>query len=711
MLRSLMTAVSGVKAHQTLLDVTGNNIANVNTTGFKRDFTIFQDILYQTTRASSGPGDNLGGINASQVGLGVRVGAIETIQTQGGAQATGGKSDMMISGEGFFVLNDQNGSNIYSRAGNFVLDAESTLVHSGTGYIVQGYKMERDPQNPLLFVKDAGLSDIVIPIGQKMDARATTVVGYKCNLDSRMGPYLPIGFADIEFTDYYSTYGGGGGEPATIKIEGISYETTFKTNLGTTGTDGTDYLTITLDAGSTGAGQIVFDMIGIENGLPILSIGATNLSAGGTNTVFLNGTNPPTEVEIVYDDKSGRLKLVGMTPSTGPGSLGNLGVTLWETNLKESMSYTSFSFTDRTAQPSFKYDFIAEFDETYLNGSPTELTLWYPDNINVGSTAMVPLKATVSFKADGTFDTVSDIRGTLPTVGGSGTPPTGGYILTTDQFKIVPTDDGTGLQIRLAKDLSTAPIVGADLTNYDVLSTISQGGYHQTKLTVYDCQGFPYTMELQFKKLTSNRWRWEVFFPDYPSLAPTPNSGELTFDSSCHIVDPIPTDIYVPFSLLGRDNSTITLDFSGETFGLDTIDGVTQFASATTSKGYYQDGYTMGVMNDYSVSKDGTITGVYTNGVKQPIYRVALAQFTNPQGLEKIGDTMFQESINSGRANIDAALDNGKGSIESGYLEMSNVDLTEEFTRLIVAQRGFQANTRVITTSDQILEEVVNLKR
>jgi flagellar hook protein FlgE len=170
-------------------------------------------------------------------------------------------------------------------------------------------------------------------------------------------------------------------------------------------------------------------------------------------------------------------------------------------------------------------------------------------------------------------------------------------------------------------------------------------------------------------------------------------------------------DIYVPYSILGRENQTITLDFSGKSFDLDKLEGVTQYASESTTKGHYQDGYTMGILNDYSVGQDGTIFGEYTNNQIQPIYRVALAQFANPQGLGKVGDTMFRETVNSGTARIDAALTDGAGSIAGSTLEMSNVDLTEEFTRLILSQRGFQANTRVITTSDQILEEVVNLKR
>jgi flagellar hook protein FlgE len=177
-------------------------------------------------------------------------------------------------------------------------------------------------------------------------------------------------------------------------------------------------------------------------------------------------------------------------------------------------------------------------------------------------------------------------------------------------------------------------------------------------------------------------------------------------------------DIFVPFSLLGTQNETIHLDFSNKYFkgddyvwDTDALEGLTQYASSTTAKAYYQDGYQMGVLNDYTVGKDGTITGIYTNNQSEPIYRVALAQFANPMGLDKIGDTMFRASINSGAAVIFAAAENGLGTIVGSTLEMSNVDLTEEFTRLIIAQRGFQANTRVVTTSDQILEEVVNLKR
>ena len=158
----------------------------------------------------------------------------------------------------------------------------------------------------------------------------------------------------------------------------------------------------------------------------------------------------------------------------------------------------------------------------------------------------------------------------------------------------------------------------------------------------------------------------------------------------------------------GSANTSLTLNFGGDG---DELMGVTQFASETTTKAVYQNGYPMGIMENYSIGVDGTVTGIYTNGQNIPLYRVALATFANEQGLDKVGGTMFRETVNSGNANIDPAGINAKGEILSQNVEMSNVDLTEEFTHLIIAQRGFQANTRVITTSDQILEEVVNLKR
>ena len=208
------------------------------------------------------------------------------------------------------------------------------------------------------------------------------------------------------------------------------------------------------------------------------------------------------------------------------------------------------------------------------------------------------------------------------------------------------------------------------------------------------------------------------------------DKNDPRYDATRH--DSLPTGVMVAdFNVIGSEGSVvrdadgnlsyasnlITLDFLGNNMSTELgqnkepIDGVTQYGSQSTTKGYYQNGFAMGELNDFSVGGDGSITGIYSNGQKIPIAMVALATFANPQGLEKVGDSLFSESINSGLAQVGRPGTGSSGSIKGGSLEMSNVDLSEEFVNLIRAQRGFQANTRVVTTSDQVLEELINMKR
>jgi flagellar hook protein FlgE len=119
----------------------------------------------------------------------------------------------------------------------------------------------------------------------------------------------------------------------------------------------------------------------------------------------------------------------------------------------------------------------------------------------------------------------------------------------------------------------------------------------------------------------------------------------------------------------------------------------------------------MGSLQSFTISADGTLIGVFSNGLKQPLGQIAMATFNNPPGLEKIGDSQYRSTVNSGAAQLGVAGSGGRGALLSGSLEMSNVDLAQEFTNLIIAQRGFQANSKVISTSDELLQELVNLKR
>ena len=176
MQRSLYTAVSGVKGHQTYLDVTGHNVSNVNTVGYKRDVIQFADTISQLIRNESAPVSPPGGINPAQVGLGVRVGSISPNFVQGAFQMTEIPTDMAIQGEGFFIVNNM-GRQLYTRAGNFAVDRDGNLVTQGNGYFVRGYKINGTQ-------KDTALSDIVIPVGHEMPQRATTIAAFRSNLSS-----------------------------------------------------------------------------------------------------------------------------------------------------------------------------------------------------------------------------------------------------------------------------------------------------------------------------------------------------------------------------------------------------------------------------------------------------------------------------------------------------------------------------------------------
>lgn len=392
MLRSLFSGISGLRSHQTMLDVTGNNIANVNTTGFKSSRVVFQDTLSQVLTNAGGAQDGVGGTNPAQVGLGVRVAGVATSFTQGASQTTGRSTDMMIQGDGFFAVRKGN-ETFYTRAGSFDFDATGQMVLPGEGALVQGWAAVNgviDTNSPL--------TDLQVPAGTTMGAVPSSTADFRGNLDSAA-------------------------EAGTVKN-----------------------LTMKL-----------YDTVGAERTLTLTFTRA----ATGWSLAATDGTSTVASQPVTFD-AAGRI------------------------------------------------------------ASPTALT-----------------------------------------VGG------------------------------VAVDLST-------VTGYAGLDTVAAGT---------------------------------------------------------------------------------------------------------------QNGQAAGTLLSFALGADGTITGAFSNGLKQVIGRIALAAFTNPGGLEKAGGSLFSTSVNSGDPMVGTAGTGGRGSLAGGSLEMSNVDLSSEFTSLIVAQRGFQANSRIITTSDEVLGELVNLKR
>lgn len=639
MLRSLMTGVSGVRGHQTLLDVVGNNIANVNTAGFKKSTVIFQDLLYQTSRGASSPQDNRGGINPMQVGLGVNIGAIETIHSQGQLQYTGNRTDMAIQGDGYYVMSD-GGRTLYSRAGNFILDASGNIVQSGTGYMLKGYTLETDPNDPTRYIKGTQLVDMTIPVGQKLPAKATTLSGFRCNLDSRVGAYLPMGFLT-------------NGVKATGILNGVDRAITFGS-----GTDVNSFLTI-----KVGNQTIQMELNGVDQN--------TKRPKLADNTFALDGNT----YNVTFDSESGVLKMKNADAGKPNDA--------WEYELGAMMDYEVFSVAENDGT---EHHYLVEFNDLGSQSGDRELVLWGVDNASTVSR----FSTNVTASHDGTF------------VDPSGNGLSLGSTFPVGELFAVPSSKGQGLEIRQGS------------ASGDVLTTINQRipSTHVTKLDVFDSLGNSHTLEVSWEKIDNNQWRWRAWLPTESGITLKDNTGIISFgsDGKIETASATPT-MFLGFGALGAEDASIKLDFSGQSFGKEEIEGVTQYGSAFTTKAYYRDGYEMGVLNDFAVGSDGTVVGVYSNGESRALYRLGLAIFANPSGLEKAGNTAFIESANSGIAQVVSPLEGGAGKISGGSLEMGNVDLSEEFVRLIIAQRGFQANARVVTTSDQVLEELVNMKR
>jgi len=465
MMRSLYSGVAGLQNHQVRMDVLGNNISNVNTTGFKKERATFQDLLYQQMSGASAPNGATGGVNPKEIGLGMSIGSIDTIHTQGALQTTGVMTDLSIQGNGFFIL--KNGeSNLYSRNGAFGLDRDGRLVNPASGYRAQGW-LAKNINGQQILSTSGSTEDLIVPIGSKDPARATARVDLACNLDKRIAEIPPNSSPDTV-------------EKGTWRVE-----------------------------------EKIYDSFG-----------------------------SPHTLRIEYR------KVVGQ-PNQWQGTVS----------------------VDPEAQ------------------APTNAGVALGPNPAAGN--------------GNTFILAFDNRGLLSRV-----------------------TDGQG---------NASPATGA----------LDMG-------VSFDVQG-----------------------------AVAPAGG-------------------------GAERQAFRLNFG--TVGSAT-NTTTQMAERSSNKAFSQDGYSMGYLDSFKIDQSGVISAVYSNGTNRTIGQMALGSFTNPGGLEKAGETNFVQSNNSGQANIGPSGIAGKGKIIAGTLEMSNVDLAEQMTDMIVTERGFQANSKTIQTSDQMLQELLQLKR
>ncbi|MCK4546017.1 MAG: flagellar hook-basal body complex protein [Candidatus Eisenbacteria sp.] len=640
MLGCFYSAVSGVQGHLFSMNVVGNNIANVNTNGFKSGRVRFRETFVQTLRDAAAPRNELGGRSAIQMGLGMEIASVDTNQSQGMLQQTGIVTDLGIDGEGYFVLTDGN-RQYYTRSGNFVFDADGYLTSPSNGMIVQGWLAGARGEIPA----GAPLEKLQLPFGERVPARATTGVQFSGNLDAEASnstaELASAGTTGVTSAVGMAVNGAGGQHEVTISGANATASVATGANLSSPGaltgaetllvlgvTDVSDF-TLSVDGGSA------IEITGLTTSSTVSElINAINNLAGGVTASLEGG-----EVKLTRD-------------YAGDGTLYNIA----------SSAAVAGNITRQI--------FGAGVGSAFQANSGTASTLTATDTFTpTGKSSLASTALTLTIDSDsGLMTGISDVG------------------------------DG-GITVNANSGLAAGTLV------IDTEDTS-----HLTSIIAFDTLGQEHTLNMTFTRTAAtNRWYWEVSFDGGESITGGQrgtvdfNSDgsfrEFSFDSGVESVSLSPNS----------GANAMSIDFWAGT--VNRFDGVTQFSSPFTTKAMSQDGFGMGDLTSISADPSGKITGLFSNGTVKDMGQVVLAKFKNPEGLVRAGGNLYEISPNSGHAMVGAAGETISAKIVSKSLEMSNVDLSEEFVRMIVAQRGFQANARVITTGDEMLTDLMNLKR
>ncbi len=659
MMASLFAGVSGLRNHQVKMNVIGNNIANINTIGFKSSRVNFQEALVQTIKGAGRPSSVTGGTNPIQLGLGMEVSAIDTLFLQGGLETTGQITDLAIQGNGFFILGDFFDNRFYARAGAFGFDASANLVDPATGLMVLGRMADTtgsiDPMQTL------GM--ITLPFGQQDPAQETTEVTMVNNIDSSASDSV-ASLVDVGLSNVLSVSGtaaDGVGGVHTISVTGSqALQSTF-TSAGVAGG---------LSANGTLASY----------GVTIFNDFTLSVDGGIADTVSgLSGTS------TVSDLLSAINQIEGVTAALVDIGGGVLQVEVTRTKAGDPVDY-SFESSDSVA---------GNIVDVIFGVAP-----------GVGNTFVSAGGAATTFVATDSFQ---PNRGSGPAAG----PQISTLGLIIDNNSGLVTGLGgigdSGIQILTATG-GLATTIGPGPTDYPLLISTADT-VHTSSIGVYDSQGGKHILSIQFfRSIVDNRWEWEISTLGDETIT-SGSTGYVSFnqDGSLNTFDYTGGATRVTIDPQnGAGNMEITFD-AGMVGGYS---GLTGFASGShTATLNSQNGYGMGILEKISIDKAGYISGIFSNGITRVLAQIMLADFANQGGLRKTGKSLYQPTGNSGLAQVGVAGETIGGELFSGALESSSVDIAAEFTSMITAQRGFQANARIISTSDSMLDELVNIKR
>jgi len=865
MMRSLWSGVSGLQTHQIAMDVEGNNISNVNTTGFKYSRADFGTMFSQTVKIATVPTDGRGGQNPLQIGLGVGVSSTTRIHSQGSVQTTDKNTDVAINGDGFFMVSDDGGlTNYLTRSGDFKLDRYGNFVNN-SGYIVQGWNINWTDQT---IDSSRATTNIWIDPGMHIPAQKSTEVALKANLnsglsigtasrnlyalDSVYGYNTKTGSAknenDTGTTQFYTTSnnsievtekGVDAGSLFTAKGEGlnlregqgmwVSYaDAKFETNkLGYNAFDPT------LQANQTAAfwgnaNQAVNLDIQI-NGISIQNSNIRSIDeainyintftapndtrdgtgvravkkADGSGIDFINNNADGTtdnmkniNLVVAVNNSAGELwnatwnnqtQTHTFNQGTGAGvtpTITKNGGSLWTATTQTATGNPVTAITLGQGQNSARV--ITAHQYIYSSSPVTLPPMYNPDggpalspNVNLTNPADAQAQASVNYHnaTNGSlynttarvFRTTEDLRELLQRdarygvdYDGSGTfelgdvnqavkvvvNSNGNFALTNaNQDSNVQRYDNNG-------DLQAAVVTTPKNMSFNVTAFSNQAGTVSTNdkftsifksldgplvaggqvkeseqlklsafsagLEIFDSLGGKHTLEVQFVKQNTtqdggNEWQMIIRVPE-PAEINTSGEGPTNivvgtarFNNNGSLASYTPKTVNFSPNNGAAPNQVIKLSFG--TSGSN--DGIVSSNSASTLTNQATDGYTSGNLKPDAIRVDekGNVLGEFTNGKVFAVAKIAMASVANNSGLEEIGSNLYKTTANSGDITIGEAGTGGRGDMKTSALEMSNVDLSRSLTQLIVVQRGYQANSKTIQTSDQMLQTLIQLKQ
>ena len=703
MMRSLFSGVAGLKTHQTKMDVIGNNIANVNTVAYKSQNVTFQELMYQTTQAASAANaaTGRGGINAKQIGLGVQTGAINAnITTAGASQTTGNPFDIQIKGDSFFIVSDGS-SNFFTRAGAFYVDGMGNLAMTSNGYTVMGW--QEDPNKPGTIIKDTVTPlKIMSPENMTSEPEQTTQT------------YLS-GVIDKNSTQLTST----NGLIVNVGIyDSLGYSYIAKLSIKSTDTEG-EYSITPLDlvdsqgfslmhrSDEKGYEKNGFDLAGYEEPMALtISKGVLkyDTQTGKSLNVDENGNEIPFTLNVCNGTYVENFKSEKVTPEMGdsPKSMRALEL-VTSTPLTYKKTSDPVVLVDSTGTKKDYFE-LGEVVKPYAGDKPKSKG-WY-EMTTSGTDTIVKACDSDVLDTTKTYVTISPKPVTNTTdkdpseLGWYRVNGSGEYVLATESTPTNPP----------YYDLNAEDVTPREAENPSTMNLFeldSNGNYVQTSDLTPDASKRYYEGPTKMRLTPSDNPNELGWYEDYDC---TVLSTDKNVDKSKTYYVKVPDPSVEAGAKADAFQSDIYLSVGTSTMydnkGTSTIKG-----NAGDYDGNYA-GRKVGELSGVAIGQDGKITATYDNGTSKLLGQIAVASFANPSGLEKVGDNLYQSTPNSGTFDgIGEDVTSGSGAMSTGVLEMSNVDLSAEFTDMITTQRGFQANSRIITVSDSMLEELTNLKR